>query len=251
VENAPPELVEDSRIRSVSVPTITPYLPPKEKRTGMAIIVCAGGGYGSHDWRTHVVNAAQVFNPKGVTVIGLKYRTRPPNGKTNEDIQTVTLLDAQRAVRTVRARAAGWGLDPRQIGVAGYSAGANLAMNLAANFDAGDANATDPVERQSSRPDFAVGCATWHWRQKESPFKFPKHAPPVFLVHATNDGLPGPDGRLGGAPIECRAPSALIWRSSACPCGCWSSTKARTVSATCFRSACKAAFRPRNGRTCC
>ena len=51
-------------------------------------------------------------------------------------------------------------------------------MNLAANFDAGDKQATDPVERQSSRPDFAVGLATWHWRKKESPFKFPKDAPP-------------------------------------------------------------------------
>jgi acetyl esterase/lipase len=69
-------------------------------------------------------------------------------------------------------------------------------MNLAANFDAGDPKSDDPIERQSSRPDFAVGLATWHWRQKESPFDFPKNAPPVFLVHATNDGI------NGGAPIE-------------------------------------------------
>ncbi|MFA6545430.1 MAG: alpha/beta hydrolase, partial [Limisphaerales bacterium] len=106
------------------------------------------------------------------------------------------LLDAQRAVRLVRHRAAEWGLDPRKIGVTGYSAGANLAMNLAANFDPGNANATDPVERVSCRPDFAVGLATWHWRRKESPFTFRKDTPPVFLVHATNDGI------KGGAPIE-------------------------------------------------
>ncbi len=197
VENAPAETVaEGARIHSVSVPTITPYLPPKEKRTGMAIIVCAGGGYGGLDWKTHVVYAARVFNAKGVAVIGLKYRLRPPNGISNDDIQAITLLDARRAVRVVRQRAAEWGIDPHKIGIAGYSAGANLAMNLAANFDVGDANAIDPVEQLSSRPDFAVGCATWHWRKKESPFKFPKNAPPVFLVHATNDGL------VGGAPIE-------------------------------------------------
>ena len=195
--DAPPESVDGTaHIRNVSVPTLSVYLPPKEKRTGMAIIVCAGGGYGALDWRTHVSYAAQVFNAKGVAVIGLKYRLRPPNGKTNEEIQAIALLDAQRAVRLVRHRAAEWGLDPRKIGVAGYSAGANLAMNLAANFDPGNANATDPVERVSCRPDFAVGLATWHWRRKESPFTFRKDTPPVFLVHATNDGI------KGGAPIE-------------------------------------------------
>ncbi len=195
--NAPPESVDgNGHIHAVSVPTITAYLPPPGKRTGRAIIVCAGGGYGALDWHTHVVYAAQVFNAQGVAVIGLKYRLRPPNGRTNDEIQAITLLDAKRAVRTVRQRAVEWGIDPRQVGVAGYSAGANLAMNLAANFDTGDASAPDPIERQSSRPDFAVGLATWHWRQKESPFHFPGNAPPVFLVHATNDGI------NGGAPIE-------------------------------------------------
>jgi hypothetical protein len=87
-------------------------------------------------------------------------------------------------------------LDTHKVGVVGYSAGANLAMNLAANFDAGDPDAADPVERLSSRPDFVVGLATWHWRKKESPFHFVKDTPPVFLVHATNDGIGG------GAPIE-------------------------------------------------
>jgi acetyl esterase/lipase len=197
VEDAPPETVNDNlQIKMVSVPSISVYLPPEEKRTGRAVIVCAGGGYGTLDWRTHVVYAAPVFNAKGVAVIGLKYRTRPPNGSSNGDIQAIALLDARRAVRMVRHRAPAWGIDLHQVGVAGYSAGANLAMNLAANFDPGDPGAEDPIERQSSRPDFAVGLATWHWRQKESPFKFSRDTPPVFLVHATNDGI------TGGAPIE-------------------------------------------------
>ena len=186
--NAPPETVDEhARIKSVSVPTLSVYLPPADKRTGMAVIVCAGGGYGGLDWRTHVHFAAEVFLPKGVAVIGLKYRTRPPHLGDNASIQALTLLDAQRAVRMVRHRAAEWGIDPRKVGVAGYSAGANLAMNLTANFDAGDAKATDPVERQSCRPDFAVGLGTWHWRKPENPFKFSPNAPPVYLVHATTD----------------------------------------------------------------
>jgi acetyl esterase/lipase len=178
----------------VSVPSISVYAPPQPN--GMALIVCPGGGYGALDWRTHVVFAADYFLPKGVTVIGLKYRTRPPYHVDNPGIQEIALLDAKRAVRLVRARAKEWHIDPHKIGIVGYSAGANLAMNLAANFDPGDKQSADPIERQSSRPDFAVGLATWHWRQKTSPFKFGPNTPPVFLVHATNDGL------KGGAPIE-------------------------------------------------
>lgn len=196
-DDPPGEVVDEhARIQMVTVPTITPYLPPEGSGNGMAVIVCPGGGYGSLDWKTHVVYAADVFVPKGVAVIGLKYRTRPPHKLDNAGIQALTLLDAKRAMWLVRERAQEWRLDPRKIGIVGYSAGANLAMNLAANFDAGDPQATDPVERRSSRPDFAVGLATWHWRQKESPFRFGPNTPPVFLVHATNDGI------NGGAPIE-------------------------------------------------
>jgi acetyl esterase/lipase len=188
LENAPPETVgENARIRCVSVPTITPFLPPTEKRTGMAVVVCAGGGYGGLDWKTHVVYAAAVFNPMGVAVIGLKYRTRPPYKVPNDQIQAITLLDAKRAIRTVRYRAAEWGIDPKRVGIVGYSAGANLAMNLTANFDPGDPAASDPIERLSSRPDFAVGLGTWNWRKPENPFRFPADAPPVYLVHATTD----------------------------------------------------------------
>ena len=197
LENAPEEVREErGTIRNVTVPAITLFLPPAEIRTGMAIIVCAGGGYGALDWKTHVEYAAAVFNPKGVAIIGLKYRLRPPHKLDNAGIQALTLLDAKRAVRLVRHRAEEWGIDPHQVGIAGYSAGGNLSMNLAANFDGGDAQSADPIERESSRPDFAVGLATWHWRQKESPFVFQKNGPPVFLVHATNDGI------QGGAPIE-------------------------------------------------
>jgi acetyl esterase/lipase len=195
LENAPPETVDAKpTIRMVSVPTLSVYAP--SNANGIALIVCPGGGYGALDWKTHVVFAAECFLPKGVTVIGLKYRTRPPYRVDNSGIQEIALLDAKRAVRLVRDRAKEWHIDPHKIGIVGYSAGANLAMNLAANFDDGDKQSADPIERQSSRPDFAVGLATWHWRQKKSPFNFSPHTPPVFLVHATNDGI------TGGAPIE-------------------------------------------------
>lgn len=178
---------EHGRIRGVTVPVITLFAPAAEHRNGMAILVCAGGGYGGLDWKTHVEYAAQVFNPMGVTIIGLKYRTRPPHQLDNAGIQALTLLDAKRAMRFVRHHSAEWSIDPTKVGVAGYSAGANLAMNLAANFDEGDPTADDPVERLSSRPDFAVGLGTWHWRKPENPFVFKENSPPVYLVHATTD----------------------------------------------------------------
>ena len=197
MENGPAETVgERGQIQNVTLPSMVVYPASGESRTGRALIVCAGGGYGSLDWKTHVIYAAKVFNPMGVTIIGLRYRLRPPHKVDNAGIQALTLMDAKRAVRTVRHRAKEWGIDPRQIGIAGYSAGGNLSMNLAANFDMGDPDSDDLIERERSRPDFAVGLATWHWRQKESPFVFKKDTPPVFLVHATNDGTPG------GAPIE-------------------------------------------------
>jgi acetyl esterase/lipase len=197
MENAPAEVVlGDGSVHNVTVPSITLFPAPTQKRNGTAIIICSGGGYGALGWKTCVEYAVPVFNEMGVTVIGLKYRLRPPHKLDNAGIQALALLDAKRAVRLVRHRAAQWGIDPHKIGVAGYSAGANLTMNLAANFDPGDAKSNDPIERESSRPDFAVGCSTWHWRQKKSPFVFHKDTPPVFLVHATNDGI------NGGAPIE-------------------------------------------------
>lgn len=197
LENAPAETVDkNGHIEKISVPSITVYLPPKEKRTGMALIICPGGGYRAMDWITHVVDAAACLNPKGIAVIGLKYRTSPPHEAVKEKIQAVTLLDAQRAVRFVRSHAAEWGLDQHKIGVAGYSAGSNLTMNLAGHFDAGNKDAVDPVERESCRPNFVVGLATWHWREKASPFAFRKDTPPTFLVHASDDGI------KGGAPIE-------------------------------------------------
>jgi endo-1,4-beta-xylanase len=202
IQNPPPEEVTpEGRIRVISTPTITAYLPPKEMATGMAILMFPGGGYGAMDWVTHVVGSATCLNPEGIAVIGLKHRTCKPY-PVDKGIQQIALLDAQRAVRLVRHHAAEWGIDPARLGVAGYSAGANLAMMLAGHFDAGDPSSPDPVERQSSRPAFVVGCATWHWRETKSPFAFRKDGPPVFLVHATNDGVPGPDGRIGGAPIQ-------------------------------------------------
>jgi len=200
--NPPAEaVVANGHIQNVSAPSMTAYLPTKEESPSLALIVCPGGAYRQLDWPTHVLDTAQYFNPRGVAVIGLKYRTCPPYKITKDD-RSIPLSDLKRAMRLARAHAAEWNIDPHRVGVLGFSAGANLAMTLASQFDGGDPNSPDPVERFSSRPDFVIGCATWHWREKASPFAFTKEAPPIFLVHATNDGQPGKNGGIVGAPIE-------------------------------------------------
>ena len=133
------------------IPSIQLYQPPAGKATGAAIVVCPGGGYGrlapheGHD-------IAVWLNSVGVTAIVLKYRLGPKYQ------HPVMMQDAHRAIRTVRAKAAEWKIDPNRVGVMGFSAGGHLASTAATHFDAGDPNASDPIEKMSSRPDVAILC---------------------------------------------------------------------------------------------
>src|ERR1044072_1438876 len=130
---------------AVDIPTLTPYLAPKEKATGAAIVICPGGGYqhlADHEGRP----VPEWLNSIGVTAFVLKYRLGPRYHHPS------MFQDAARAIRTVRARAAEWGLDPERVGILGFSAGGHLASTAGTHFDAGKAGATDPVERLSSRP---------------------------------------------------------------------------------------------------
>ncbi len=119
------------------------------KPNGAAAIICPGGGYGGLVTGAEGHGIAQWLNAHGITGVVLEYRL--PKGRF-----LVPLLDAQRAIRTVRTRAAEWGIDPAKIGIIGFSAGGHLASTAGTHFDAGDAMAADPVERASSRPDFMI-----------------------------------------------------------------------------------------------
>jgi len=132
------------------VPAITPFLPPKDKATGAAVIVCPGGGYGTLAGDYEGADVARWLNKNGVAGFVLRYRHAP-------DYQyPAPLLDAQRAIRTVRARASDWGLDPDRIGILGFSAGGHLAATTGTLPEAGDPDAKDPIEHVSSRPDFMI-----------------------------------------------------------------------------------------------
>jgi acetyl esterase/lipase len=131
-------------------PTLTLYRPPSEKATGAAIVVCPGGGYGGLAIGHEGKEIGEWLTARGVTAFVLKYR-HAPRYRHPAPIQ-----DAQRAIRTVRARAREWNLDPKRIGIWGFSAGGHLASTAATHFDDGKADAADPVEQVSCRPDFAV-----------------------------------------------------------------------------------------------
>ena len=134
------------------IPTLTPYLPEPDQATGAAIVVCPGGGYGGlapHEGNDY----ALWLNQHGVAAFVLKYRLG-----SNGYRHPAMLQDAARAVRLARANAGEWKVDPKRVGIMGSSAGGHLASTLLTHFDAGDPNATDPVERQSSRPDLGILC---------------------------------------------------------------------------------------------
>lgn len=132
-------------------PWLWVYLPPPERATGTAVVVCPGGGYGHLAIGHEGHDVAEWLNNLGVAAFVLKYRIAPYR-------HPAPLGDAQRAVRLVRARAGQWRVDPRRVGIMGFSAGGHLASTAATHFDAGNADSADPVERESCRPDFAILC---------------------------------------------------------------------------------------------
>lgn len=134
-------------------PTLTAYLPAPEQATGAAVVICPGGGYGNTAMSHEGHAIGQWLNSFGVAGFIVDYRHRKRGYGHPAPLQ-----DAQRAIRTVRSKAALWKVDPARIGILGFSAGGHLASTAATHFDAGNAGATDPIERVSCRPDFAVLC---------------------------------------------------------------------------------------------
>lgn len=173
-EGAPGALGERAEDR----PTLTPYLADPSRATGAAIVICPGGGYGGlaghegHDY-------ALWFNQQGISAFVLRYRLGSHGYR-----HPIMLQDAARAVRWVRHHAAGWSIDPQRIGIIGSSAGGHLASTLVTQFDAGQPDAVDPVERHSSRPDLGILC-------------YPVITMGEFTHRGSRQNLLGPDPAAG------------------------------------------------------
>jgi acetyl esterase/lipase len=126
---------------------------PTVPANGTSVIILPGGGYGALAMTYEGLDVGDWFASFGVTAFVLKYRMHGTG-----HMHPIPMMDGQRAIRTVRARAAEWKLDPSRVGVLGFSAGGHLASTLGTHFDKGDAKSEDPIERVSSRPDFLILC---------------------------------------------------------------------------------------------
>lgn len=137
---------------ATDIPTLTAYLPDPTNATGAAMVICPGGGY-AHLAPHEGNDYALWLNQHGVTCFVLKYRL----GSSGYH-HPAMLNDAARAIRWVRAHADEYKIDPKRVGIMGSSAGGHLAATILTHFDSGDTNATDVIERQSSRPDIGILC---------------------------------------------------------------------------------------------
>lgn len=133
------------------IPALTVYRPEAGKATGTGIVFCPGGGYSQLSFNTERQNVLKWLVEKGMTVYYLRYR-HGGNGYH----YPAPMQDVQRALRWVRHRATDYQLDAAKIGIIGFSAGGHLAAWASTRFDEGNPTAPDPVDRQTSRPSFAV-----------------------------------------------------------------------------------------------
>jgi acetyl esterase/lipase len=179
-------------LTNVTRPTLTIYRPAKDKETGAAMLICPGGGYHNLGWDVEGEEVAAWLNSIGVTGIILKYRCPRRAGDVKGEPPLGPLKDAQRAVSLVRSNAKEWGIDPKQIGMVGFSAGGHLVGATATNFEKRAYEPLDDIDKVSCRPDFAIMLYSGYFKVKEglSPtIRLAAGTPPLFLVHATDDPI--------------------------------------------------------------
>jgi acetyl esterase/lipase len=138
-----------------NVPTLTIFLADKDKANGCAVVICPGGGYSQRATDHEGKQVAEWLNARGAHAFILKYRT-VKESDISPPLQPGPMLDVQHAIRTVRAKAKEYGVDPHRIGVWGFSAGGHVASTAATHFDDGKPDSADPIEKAGCRPDFAI-----------------------------------------------------------------------------------------------
>jgi acetyl esterase/lipase len=181
-----------AKVTYVKTPSMTVFLPERDKSNGAAVIICPGGGYRALMWDYEGTDAARWLNSIGVAGIVLKYRIPRREGTPDDTPPVQALIDAQRAVSLVRSKAADWQIDPKRVGILGFSAGAHLSAWTATNFDKRAYDAADDVDRIDCRPDFAVlvypgGIVKKDTDQLLPQIRVTSQTPPMFFAHATND----------------------------------------------------------------
>jgi acetyl esterase/lipase len=174
----------DHIVSSVHHPSLTVYLPSKQKATGAGVVIIPGGGH-RELWVDHEgYRIAQRLSDHGVAGFIVKYRLAAETGSTYK-VERESLADVQRAIRTVRSRAAEWNVDPQRIGVIGFSAGGQLAALAATRFDSGTTGTADPIDRESSKPAFQA--LIYPGLPADENQRLSKETPPAFLLCGEDD----------------------------------------------------------------
>lgn len=206
--NAPNEEAKTPNqvVSKVSIPTLSVFLPPKEKATGAAVVICPGGGYGVLVIKREGYDVAEAFVKQGIAAFVLKYRL--PSPKTMIDPSIGPLQDAQQAIKTIRQRANEWNINPQKIGIMGFSAGGHLASTAGTHF--GRTILPNP-EGTSLRPDFMIlvypvisfiegighkgsganllgkEASAEQIKLYSNEIQVTTHTPPAFITHASDD----------------------------------------------------------------
>jgi acetyl esterase/lipase len=180
---------------NIHSPSLTPFLPAKDKATGCAVIIAPGGGHMFHTIDREGYDLAKWLADRGIAAFVLKYRlARDTSASTAGKPQPYkteihAAADAARAVRLIRAHAGEWQVKPDRVGIIGFSAGGEVAILAALRHDAGKSDDPDVVERQSSRPDFFAPIYPGGLGRYESEIARDK-TPPAFLACAYDDRMP-------------------------------------------------------------
>jgi acetyl esterase/lipase len=194
------------KLGNVSVPQLAVHRPPAKRDTGAAVVICPGGGFSILAYDLEGTEVAAWLNSIGVTGIVLKYRVpvRDPARRWLAPVQ-----DAQRAMSLVRSRAAEWGLDPARIGIIGFSAGGATAAYTSLLLEERRYEALDGADRFPCRPDFTMLIYTGGFVERgQTTLALPsglvmrKEAPPMFFVHAFDDGVPVQNALLAAAELK-------------------------------------------------
>ncbi len=172
----------EQSVSSVHHPSLTPYLPAKGKANSTAMLVIPGGGHRNLAITHEGYNVAQWLSERGLAAFVLKHRLARETNSTYK-IEVESLADTTRAMRLIRSRAVEWNIDPARVGAIGFSAGGELVNLVCARFDEGQADASDPIERQSCRPNFQALI----YPGRSGDIQPTNGFPPVFLACSYSD----------------------------------------------------------------